>query len=325
MSPHSAAPDPTPDFDGVWKEALQSWLPECMSLFWPAIHARIDWSVPPAFLHQELQRLHQVARHGARRTDLLVRLRLCDGTMALLLVHLEIQAGRVGVVFCRRMFHYRIMLCGKYPEQPILSCAILLDHEPDVPSLSYVQGGYGDTLTFEFPVMTLAGWRHRVAELEMLAPVNPFAVIVLAQLEVRAAVSGATRLAGKLRLARALKQWAYGPVLRGAVFRLIDSLLVLPPHLDARFIEILEQSEDSAMLEQLSSIDRYLLKKEKDAGMEEGRLAGAVRLLQGLLQRRFGTIPEWAAERIAQADADTVQQWALRVLDARRLEDIFDT
>jgi len=175
--------------------------------------------------------------------------------------------------------------------------------------------------------------RHRVAELEMLAPVNPFAVIVLAQLEVRAAASGATRLASKLRLARALRQWAYGPALRGAVFRLIDRLLVLPPQLDARFIEILEQSEDSAMLEQLSSIDRYLLKKEKDAGMEEGRrfglqegrLAGAVRLLQAQLQRRFGTIPEWAAERIAQADADTVQQWALRVLDARQLEDVFDT
>ena len=45
---------------------------------------------------------------------------------------------------------------------------------------TYVHGGFGDTLTFEFPVANLASWQARVAELEALAPRNPFAVIVLA-------------------------------------------------------------------------------------------------------------------------------------------------
>ncbi len=110
------------------------------------------------------------------------------------------------------------------------------------------------------------------------------------------------------------------------------------------------------MLQELSSVDRYLLKKEKDAGLEEGleqgleqglergleqgleqglergrregrmegRRAAATSLLQGQLEHRFGTIPEWAAARIAQADADTLQGWALKVLDARQIEDVFE-
>src|SRR5690554_4382439 len=68
----------------------------------------------------------------------------------------------------------------------------------------------GDTLTFEFPVANLSSWHARVAELEVLAPTNPFAVLVLAQLECRATEPDATRLASKLKLARALEKWNHG-------------------------------------------------------------------------------------------------------------------
>lgn len=325
-----------PDFDGVWKEALQKWLPECIALFWPAIHTLINWSVAPVFLHQELQRLHRVTKHGAKRTDLLVRVHLTAGEPALLLLHLEIKAGRLGKAFHKQMFHYRIILCAKYPDQPILSCAILLDRKTGPEMETFVQGGYGDTLTFEFPVANLAGWHDRVAELEALAPTNPFVAIVLAQLTCRATEPDASRMVSKLRLARSLKQWNYSQNVRDEVFRLIDSMLTLPPHLDQRFIEILEQSEDSDMVQQLSSIDRYLLRKEKNAGLEEGLQKGlqkgmaegqvqaATNLLHTMLQRRFGPIPDWASTRIAQADVDTLQQWALNILDAQRLEDVFE-
>ncbi len=335
-----------PHFDGIWKEAVQRWLPECMQLFWPSLHAQIDWSTPPRFDIQELQALHRIYRRGRRSTDLIAVLQLRDGTPALLLMHLEIQAGRAGNVFCQRMFHYRILLHGKYPKRPILSCALLLDRVRGPDMMSYTLGGHGDRLTFEFPVAYLARWRDRVAELELLAAGNPFAVIMLAQLHYRATPPDATRLAHKLALVRALKQWGYGAQARATLFWLIDSLLLLPEPLDAQLWQTLDESEDPDMLQRLSSLDRYLLKKEKDAGLEEGlergleqglergrmegrlegRLEGqqavAANVLQGLLEHRFGAIPEWAAARIAQADADTLQGWALKVLDAPRIENV---
>ncbi len=331
---------PIAHLDGIWKEAVQHWLPECMQLFWPTLHAQIDWSARPIFKHQELQALHRICRRGERRTDVLVELRLRDGALTLLLIHLEIQAGRAGNVFCQRMFHYRILLQGKYPQRLILSCALLLDRVRGPDTMTCAHGPDGNRLVFEFSVAYLSRWRDRVAKLESLAPTNPFVVIVLAQLHYRATRPDATRLASKLALARALNRWRYSRAVRAILFRLIDSLLILPEQLDVQFMQTLDQPEDPAMLQELSSVDRYLLKKAADASLEqglergrregrmegrmEGRRAAAASLLQGQLEHRFGTIPEWAAARIAQADADTLQGWALKVLDARQIEDVFE-
>ncbi len=322
----------TTDFDGIWKEVLQSWLPECMALFWPRIHALIDWSTPPTFLHQELQRLHKIMKRGAKRTDLLAQVNLKTGARALLLLHIEIEAGHIDISFNKRMFDYRILLCAKHPDQAILSCAILLDRKKGQNTEIYVHGGFGDTLTFEFPVVNLASWQDRVAELEVLAPSNPFAVVILAQLECRATQPDTTRLASKLKLAHALEKWNHGPAVRGEVFRIIDSLLTLPPELDQRFIEILEQSEEPAMLQQLSCIDRYLLKKERTAGEEvglqkglhKGHQEGAAKTLSTLIAHKFGAVPQWAQARLQQAGEADLNRWTLRILDAQRLEDIFE-
>ena len=40
----SAATAERPDFDRAWKDALRWWLPDCLRLFWPAIHDQINWT-----------------------------------------------------------------------------------------------------------------------------------------------------------------------------------------------------------------------------------------------------------------------------------------
>ena len=47
-------PAVNPDFDGIWKDALTRWLPDCIELFWPEVHAQIDWQVAPVLLDKEL-------------------------------------------------------------------------------------------------------------------------------------------------------------------------------------------------------------------------------------------------------------------------------
>ena len=35
---------PSSDYDSPWKEALARYLPDALALFFPAVHAQIDWS-----------------------------------------------------------------------------------------------------------------------------------------------------------------------------------------------------------------------------------------------------------------------------------------
>lgn len=314
------------DFDGVWKQALRNWLPECLALLWPHMYDGIDWSFPPVFLDKELKQLGRIVRKGSRHVDVLVQLALAGGNQVLLLIHLEVQAGHVPAEFSWRMFQYYGRLREHHPEHQVLSCAILLDHEngPDVGT--FRSESLGCELVFRFPVVRLANWRGRMAELQQQAHTNPFAVVVLAQLEYRATQPDAGRLAGKLALARALAKWNYHSDTRRALFLILDSLLVLPEELNDRFLEALE-AEEPEMMQQMNSYERFLLRREKAAGMEEGmqkgRAEGAAVLLCDLLLRKFGSVPEWASDRIAQADAVVLEQWALNVLDAQAVEEVF--
>ena len=57
-------------------------------------------------------------------------------------------------------------------------------------------------------------------------------------------------------------------------------------------------------------------------GEEKGRRAGEASLLRRLLERRFGPLSEQAQDRIAGADAATLEDWGLRILDANSLDDV---
>ncbi|MBF0583193.1 MAG: DUF4351 domain-containing protein [Magnetococcales bacterium] len=40
------------------------------------------------------------------------------------------------------------------------------------------------------------------------------------------------------------------------------------------------------------------------------------------LQRRFGDLPPWASQKIADAELSTLEEWSLRILDAPTLESV---
>ena len=56
--------------------------------------------------------------------------------------------------------------------------------------------------------------------------------------------------------------------------------------------------------------------------LEEGHQEGEKALLRRQLERRFGPLPEWADAQITAADTATVEQWGLRLLEARSLEEV---
>jgi Putative transposase, YhgA-like/Domain of unknown function (DUF4351) len=67
---------------------------------------------------------------------------------------------------------------------------------------------------------------------------------------------------------------------------------------------------------------RQWLREGEQKGRQEGRQEGEATLLLRLLERRFGTLPGWALDRIAAADTVALEEWSLRVLDATSLDDV---
>ncbi len=56
----------------------------------------------------------------------------------------------------------------------------------------------------------------------------------------------------------------------------------------------------------------------------EGHQEGEQTLLQRLLSRRFGALPDWVQQRLLHADSAQLEQWADKFLDAQTLEAIFE-
>ncbi|MEO5331310.1 MAG: Rpn family recombination-promoting nuclease/putative transposase [Magnetococcus sp. YQC-5] len=61
----------------------------------------------------------------------------------------------------------------------------------------------------------------------------------------------------------------------------------------------------------------------KEAGEKAGEKKGMAKMLIRLLQRRFGPVPSWANEKIAQADLSTLDSWSLNIFDAKHLDEVF--
>ncbi|KAB0543188.1 hypothetical protein F7P85_08385 [Kerstersia gyiorum] len=172
------------DADGRWKDALDVYFQPCLQLFWPSLHALIDWRQPPQFLDKALQALTLSKGRNRRYVDKLASVQLLQGERICLLVHMEVQA-RLQAGFAGRMFEYFVRLRETYPDQPIVQLAIVTRGRPDQDRLAYCYEPLGKnflSLNFSLPMLNLQGWRDRDAELAALAAHNPFALLVQAEL-----------------------------------------------------------------------------------------------------------------------------------------------
>ncbi len=57
---------------------------------------------------------------------------------------------------------------------------------------------------------------------------------------------------------------------------------------------------------------------------KQWRQQGKAELLREQAGHRFGKLPQWVVDRFNRADVDTLERWSFRLLDAERLEDVFD-
>ncbi len=62
----------------------------------------------------------------------------------------------------------------------------------------------------------------------------------------------------------------------------------------------------------------------RQEGRREGTLLGQAALLERLLSRKFGPLPEEITQRIRQGSSAELETWSLNFVDAETLDDVFD-
>jgi len=233
------------DYDSPWKEALELYFPAFLALFFPDIHADIDWSRRHEFLDKELQRLLPKGGRGRLYVDKLVRVWRKDGREAWVLIHVEVQTTR-DPEFAARMYDYNTRLTQRY-NRTVVSLAVLADDDAGWHPDRYEAEVWGWSVRMAWPAVKLLDYAARAAELERSK--NPFAHVVLAHLRaLETRNDPQDRRTWKFRLVRGLYERGFRKEDVRQLLRLIDWLVELPPALQADFErEVDEYVEGQAM------------------------------------------------------------------------------
>jgi hypothetical protein len=96
-------------------------------------------------------------------------------------------------------------------------------------------------------------------------------------------------------------------------------VLTLPEGLENQLWTEVQQFDEERRMRYVSSFERIAQKK----GMEKGIGQGEAQLLRALVQQRFGLIPPEIAARIEDGRPEQLERWALRILNAASLDDVF--
>jgi flagellar biosynthesis/type III secretory pathway protein FliH len=140
-----------------------------------------------------------------------------------------------------------------------------------------------------------------------------------------------------LAMVKTLNQWLYAPEqasLRRA-FTVWLKKVLLPARLpDVEMPDLSDLNEVNTMLaERVKEWTQQWkaegmqegLEKGIEKGREEGRKTGEATMLCKMLELKYGLLPAWAQEKITQADAATLEQWATRLFNAQTLDEVFNS
>ena len=116
------------------------------------------------------------------------------------------------------------------------------------------------------------------------------------------------------------------------LFSVIDWLMRLPTELEKRLMHEVYTLERKVTMPYVTSAERFGIEKGLQQGLaqgleqgeQKGMQKGEAALLQTLLARRFGTLPDAVRARLASATVEQLESWALKILEAKSLDEVFN-
>jgi len=223
------------------------------------------------------------------------------------LYHLELQSGN-DKEMAQRMLEYYLLLWKRYSVPPVQHL-IYVGGKP----LSMSGEIRHENLTFGYRVIDM---RELDSEVYLQSPAieDNLLAILCRMSDTRSAVR------------RILARIAQLPA--GQRLNAMSQLLLLS---GLRRLEGVIEEETARMPVIIDPMQNTVIKGYFLRGKEEGRQEGeqdgarreAMNLLTRQLERRFGVLPEAAAQKLKTADLATLEDWSLRLLDATSLEQAF--
>ncbi len=119
----------------------------------------------------------------------------------------------------------------------------------------------------------------------------------------------------KLRCLRPITRSGLNDAERFLLGNVVLTYLKLRPEDEARFQKEMQRSSNKEIQDMVITWEDALA---------ASKLEGGASVLRVQLRRRFESLPEWIDERLGQASQQELESWAARVLDAKRLEDVFN-
>jgi Domain of unknown function (DUF4351) len=231
-----------------------------------------------------------------------LRLDLLGETAAGGLIHVELQSRNEGAMplrmaeYCLGVFR----LFGRFPKQIVLYVGR--------PRLKMESGLHGPDVSFQYRLIDI-----RTLDGEGLlksADVGDNVIAILARLrDHRGAVHKIVeRIAG---LAAAERETALAQLFILAGLRRLGETVKR----EARDMPI-----TASILEH--DVLGPVFKKGLLEGRQEGRQEGEVTILRRQIEKRFGTLPGWASDKLAGLPATALEDLSVRVLDATSVEDL---
>ncbi len=283
--------------DGLWKLAIYKFFPEFIAFFLPDFFVQIDWQVPAESLDKELQELFPDQIQESR-VDQLIKVKLVDGNICRILLHIEIQ-GYFDPDFPKRMFRYFTRIFERY-ETTVFSFALITERLLGTVRPSYYRlPNYGFENVFEYHTWQLADY-----EMETLfTGNNPFGLLMAAfkQIALQSQPAAITRAAFIQRLIRKLKEIEYDDEQIQYFFLFLRIIL----RLDDQEIEVMKNqmliSNNAPKFGLLDNPEAMELFKSdiaaiKQAGKIEGKIEGRI---EGRIEGKIETARQLKALNVA--------------------------
>jgi len=104
----------------------------------------------------------------------------------------------------------------------------------------------------------------------------------------------------------------------------VDWMMTLPAWLETKVWKEIETIEEIEKMQYITSIERIGIAKGIAKGITQGIAKGESKLLTRQLERRFGALPAWAAEKLSNATEPALEAWGEAILSAPTLEAVFN-
>ena len=293
----------TDDYDGAWKEAIETYLREFLDFFFPAASAGIDWTRGYRFLDQELQKL---TPRGARRkgvVDKLFEAHALDGESRLLAIHVEAQNQRIQDL-PERVFQYYYRIYDRL-HRPVASLILLTDASAAWRPDKFECEVLGCKATLAFPMAKLLDFDTP----EYAAHANPFSFIVRAHRRAQVTQRDMRqRYDLRMALTEELAELVQNNPAQAArfegVLKFFDWVMRMPDDLEDQFAD-----EYNARHKEEVMFVPYRERKALAQGLTQGLTQGRLESLLTVLTARFGQVPESWQEIVTRIhDSETLDR-----------------